>query len=278
MTDISASPNRSVIRIAGEEYRTFLQGLTTQDVDRLKPDAPIFSCLLTPQGKILFDFFLIETDNAFLIDCDAEVAPTLIKKLTMYKLRAKVEISLEEDLKAVTAPTPIDGQALAAYADPRDEALGWRAIVANADGGENVAETDETYHSRRIAAGVPEFGADFQSDETFLMDVNYDALNGVSYKKGCFVGQEVTSRMKRKGDPRRRTLLIIADDEAQSLEKGATVTADGSTLGALSSANGAKALAVIRLDRWEKAKSSGAEILCGDCSVRIEVPDYLETA
>ncbi|MEO1136199.1 MAG: folate-binding protein, partial [Pseudomonadota bacterium] len=156
-----------------------------------------------------------------------------------------------------------------AFADPRLPALGWRAIKTP-----SASAQPGDYHARRIDLGVPEFGADFAGDEKFLLDVNYDSLNGVNYKKGCFVGQEVTSRMKRKGEARRRTLIAAFKDAAP--QKGENITTGASTLGEIMSTAGNLALAQIRVDRWEKARAEGETISCAGEALQLHIPAYLE--
>lgn len=269
MSTIEHFANRTIIRLGGEDRRTFLQGLISQDIERLTPEAAIFTALLTPQGKILFDFFIAEHGDTFFIDCDKDTAPLLAKRLTLYRLRAKVVIEIDETLMVMASeqkPQPANGMA---FADPRLPALGWRIIAPKGD-----AATDEDYDLRRIGLGVPEFGKDFKSEEVFLLDVNYDALNAVSYKKGCFVGQEVTSRMKRKGMARKRTL--IAEFEGDAPARGMTVTAGESTLGETLSGAEGRGLALIRLDRWAKAKEAGKTTTCEGVALRLQLPDYLK--
>lgn len=269
MPNAALLTDRAVIRLTGEDRRSFLQGLITQDMDRLAPGRPIFAALLTPQGKILFDFFIVDDGEAFLIDCNRGSLEALIKKLKLYKLRAKVDIDRQDDLHvAVSEHEFADPEGLT-FPDRRMGALGWRTITAEAGKPDNDA-----YEARRIGLGVPEAGKDFGSDEMFLLDVNYDALDGVSYKKGCFVGQEVTSRMKRKGEPRRRTL--IADFEGAAPAKGAAIAAGASTVGEIMSGVPGKALALIRMDRWARAQEAGEQVLCGDRALRLRLPDYLK--
>ncbi|WP_165793457.1 YgfZ/GcvT domain-containing protein [Hyphococcus luteus] len=267
MSQTERLSDRAVIRLEGEDRLSFLQGVVTQDLDRLKEAPAIFAALLTPQGKILFDFFIVKADGALYLDCNAEAAPALLKRLSLYKLRAKVALEIDESLHVVASESELNEGF--AFADPRLAALGWRALVENGDDAE-----DGDYDRRRIAHGVPEFGKDFASDEMFLLDVNYDALAGVSYKKGCFIGQEVSSRMKRKGDPRRRT--AIATFEGPAPEKGAAITAGGSTLGEIMSGTGTGALAMIRLDRWEKAETEETPVECGGAALLLQIPAYLE--
>jgi hypothetical protein len=254
--------SRAVLSLTGEDATAFLQGLVSQDVTGA---APAFAALLTPQGKILFDFILVPVDGGYFIDCDGAAAPALLKRLSMYKLRAKAALNAETGLGVFIGPR---ADPRAAYADPRLPSLPVRTIAAMTD----APGADDAYDAQRLAAGVPEFGRDFASEEVFLLDVNYDSLAGVSYKKGCFVGQEVTSRMKRKGEVRKRTLKI----GGAALQKGAAVTAGAGAVGEVMSVRGERGLALIRIDRLAEARAEGAEITCGGAPVRLESPAYLE--
>ncbi len=256
--------SRAVLSLMGEDAAAFLQGLVTQDVTGA---APVFAALLTPQGKILFDFILVPAAGGYLVDCDAAAAPALLKRLTMYKLRARVTLAAETGLGVFIGPR--EG-ARAAYADPRLPSLPARMIAPQGA----APAADDAYDARRLAAGVPEFGRDFAGEEVFLLDVNYDALSGVSYKKGCFVGQEVTSRMKRKGEVRKRTLII----SGAALQKGAAVVAGGVAIGEVMSVRGGAGLALTRTDRLAEACAEGVEITCGGAAARLEAPAYLDGA
>lgn len=257
--------SRAVLRIDGADAASFLQGLLTQDVEAAK-SAPVFSALLSPQGKILFEFLIAPSDGGFLLDCAADMADALYKRLVLYRLRAKVGI---ERLEGLCVIADADGDA--GFIDPRLPALGRRAFVSAAPAG---AEPEAAHDARRIAAGVPELGKDFAADDMFLLDVNYDALNAVSYRKGCFVGQEVTSRMKRKGEVRRRTL--IARIPGTPPARGAAATAGDSTLGEILSAADGAALALIRLDRLTAAKADGRAVMVEGRAAEIVFPSYLE--
>ncbi len=261
--------SRSVLRVAGDEARPFLQGLVTQDALNVAEGQAVFAALLTPQGKILFDLFLTPVADGFLIDCDAANADALLKRLTLYKLRAKIGFSPEPDLGvAVGDPAP---DALASFADPRLRQLPRRAIVRRQG---PAPRADDDYNALRLALGVPEFGRDFAGEEVFLLDVNYDALNAVSYAKGCFVGQEVTSRMKRKGEIRKRTL--VARFEGAAPAKGSPVTAGESTVGEILSGRDGAALALVRLDRLRAAKEESRMLTVAGRALKIAFPAYLE--
>ena len=249
---------RAGLSVTGEEAKTFLQGLVAQD---LAGDGPFFTALLAPQGKILFDFFLVPSDGGYLIDCDASAAPALLKRLTMYKLRARVTLAAEGGLGVF-----VGEGAGRTFADPRLPSLPVRRISARAD----APSVDDDYDRHRLSLGVPEFGRDFFGEEVFLLDVNYDALCAVSYKKGCFVGQEVTSRMKRKGEIRKRTLIVRG-----AARKGARVLAGDIAIGEVTSARARMGLALIRTDRLAEAQASGAPILIEGEPATVEWPSYL---
>lgn len=281
MTKAALFSSRAVLRVSGPDARAFLQGILTQDIEPLAPGEAAFSALLTPQGKILFDFIIVADGENFLLDCDRESAEALVKRLTLYRLRAKATIAREEGFAVAAlwdgAAQPQGSADAIAVPDPRLEALGWR-IIGKADSvaalaGAGAVDEEAAYDAHRIALGVPEFGKDFTSDEVFLLDVDYDALHGVSYKKGCFVGQEVTSRMKRKGDIRKRTLKLAFDGAPPA--KGAAVGAGDSTLGEVLSGSEGAALALIRLDRLAAARTSGARLEAAGKPVHIVFPDWL---
>src|ERR1700712_487822 len=183
--------DRAVIAVTGADARTFLQGLITNDVERLAPGKGVYTALLTPQGKILFDFFLAEGDGVILIDCAAVSRDALQKRLSLYRLRAKVTLEARDQLAVVAAgdealpPNPI------AYPDPRVTALGQRGFLTQAEIPAGIANA-AAYQAHRLALGVPE-GADFGSDKMFALDADLDELNAVDFKKGCYVGQELTA-------------------------------------------------------------------------------------
>ena len=242
--------------VTGDDASKLLAGLVTNGPPA---DGCCFSALLTPQGKILFDFYITKKPDGYWFDIDAEAAGAFVKRLTLYRLRAKVEITVDDDFRVCIAADSIgsDGRRVTPAAET------------------NTAEINNDYHARRIAAGVPEYGADFSSDEVFLMDVNYDLLNGVDYKKGCFVGQEVASRMKRKGTTRKRTLIATFDGEPPA--PATPVTAGESTLGHIMSGAEGAALALIRLDRWENAIKSGDKLFAGEKEIDLKRPAYMPT-
>lgn len=257
--------DRGVVRVGGTEAETFLQGLVTADVAGLTPGEARFAALLTPQGKILFDFLILRGDDAFLLDCRAEALAELIKRLLFYRLRAKVDIADESAARAVLALW--GGEAGERFfPDPRHKALGRRAIVARGAAERALKEAGAgivplaAYHGHRIGLGIPEGGVDFPFGETFPHEAGMDRLAGVSFTKGCFVGQEVVSRMQHRGTTRSRIVPVQIDG---SPPPGAEIRAGDKALGTLGSVHGGRGLALLRLDRVEAARKAGQAVLAG---------------
>ena len=260
--------DRAVIALEGREARGFLQGLVTQDLTDLAPGHGLYAALLAPQGKILFDFLITEGDGALLLDCEAAGAEGLVKKLKMYRLRARIEISPRPQLSVYAGLKGRAGERAVSFADPRLAALGPRSIGAVA---EMPAELPgpALYHAARLELGVPE-GHDFGSDKIFALDAGLDELNAVSFTKGCYVGQELTARMKHRGTDRKRILAVNAD--AALPAAGAAVMAGESAIGEILSVYGAKGFALVRLDRLEEAKGAPR---VENIPVTLKKPDWL---
>jgi tRNA-modifying protein YgfZ len=193
-----SSSTRSILRIRGDDRQSFLQGILTQDVSKLNDDKIQFAALLSPQGKILHDMFLVAWDNAILIDSDATFAETLKKRLAMYKLRAKITIEDASDEIGVR-------YASNGLPDPRHPELPYRLYSS---GGGN-ASLLASHHS--LTLGIPELGRDFAADAVVAMDAGYDLLHAISFTKGCYVGQEVTARMHYKNIARRGFYILTHD-------------------------------------------------------------------
>jgi len=277
MSDFLPLPDRAILSVTGQEARDFLNGLFTNDMGEVTPDRMGFGALLTPQGKILFDFFLVATDGGYLIDVAADQAAALFKRLRLYKLRAQVDLAERTDLgvgasleRAQSNPGAAAGNGV--FVDPRLPALGHRRYgpLANEEqtpGGDGAA----AYARHLITHGVPMLGLGFRPEEAFLLDVNYDVLGAVNYKKGCFVGQEVTSRMKRKGQARRRMARVTAQDDTP-YAPGTDLRSGEMTIGTLGAWAGAQGLALVRVDRL-----AGADLITleGE-TVQVALPAYLE--
>jgi hypothetical protein len=263
---------RGIVSVAGEEARSFLDRLITCDMDRVGPGKARFGALLSPQGKILADFIVAQTgESAFVLDVPAAGVGDLIRRLTLYKLRAKVAIT---DLSATHAVrVGWDGTSIPdAVQDPRLPELGWRAIVAREVGGSDQ-DGERTYHARRIRLGVPESGLDFALGDAFPHEALMDQLGGVDFDKGCYVGQEVVSRMQHRGTARTRIVSLTYDEAAP--EPGTEVTAGDRSLGRTCSAAGERGLAMIRIDRATDALQAGTQILAGDRLVRFARPAWV---
>jgi folate-binding protein YgfZ len=264
---LTALRDRAVIAVNGPEARSFLQRVITRGPEGIAPGAAAFSALLTPQGKVLADFIIFDAgEDGLFFDVPASEADALVKRLTLYRLRAKAQIAPRDDLGVAAARGEGEEElkmvALAAAPDPRGPALGLRAVVP-AGGPQDEAG----YDAARIAARCPEFGRDYAASEVFSTDVNHDLLGGLDYKKGCFVGQEVASRMHRKGGVRKRTIRVAADPAA--FDKGAELKAGDTPLGTITSARDGTALALVRTDRLAKALEAGDALEVGGGAVSL---------
>ena len=196
---------RTILRVTGPDREHFLQGLVTNDVRR----APVWAALLTPQGKYLADFFIVPDGESLLIDVDARLADDLLRRLSMYKLRSQVEIATTPlTVTRGTGPAP-EG----AIADPRHPALGWR-LYAEAPGDEGVAGDATDWDALRVAHLVPESLVELVPNETYPLEAGFERLHGVDFRKGCYVGQEVTARMKHKTELRKGLVTVAVDGAA----------------------------------------------------------------
>ncbi|WP_041528033.1 CAF17-like 4Fe-4S cluster assembly/insertion protein YgfZ [Paracoccus aminophilus] len=240
---------RRIIAVTGEDRVEFLQGLVTNDVTQ----APVWAALLTPQGKYLADFLIVPQGEALLIDVDARLADDLIRRLSMYKLRSKVELAPTEiTVTRGTGPTPAG-----AIADPRDPALGWR-LYGGSD--EVAAETDSDFDAIRVAHVIPESLIELIPNETFILEAGFDRLHGVDFRKGCYVGQEVTARMKHKTELKKG--LVSVGIEGEAPPGTPILMADGREAGTLFTQSGNRALAHLRFDRMKEGlTAAGAKIL-----------------
>jgi folate-binding protein YgfZ len=270
------------VRVTGEDAEKLLQGVITNDMERLSAQPAIHAALLTPQGKILFDFFVVKTPTGFLLETAVDKAADLAKRLRMYKLRAKAEIEDRSGDYCVLVAWGHFSAAVATagaqlFPDPRLAALGFRAVVKAglapvafaAVGGQEVSPTD--YHAHRIALGVPEGGKDYAFGDAFPHEADLDQLGGVSFTKGCFIGQEVVSRMQNRATVRKRVVPVEGDG---SLASGAEIRAGEATIGTVGSVAGRKALALLRLDRAAEAKSKGQVLTAGGVAVTIRKPEW----
>jgi len=272
-TVVALLPRRGVISVTGPEAIDFLDNLVTSDLTGMSAGEARFAGLLTPQGKILFEFFALRTGDGWLLDTLAERSADLIKRLTMYKLRAKITLADVSDQYGVAAawgpmaPALIDGGW--SYADPRHGDMGWRLIVPREKlatlSGEAVPA--EIYDERRVALAIAEGGLDYALGDTFPHEANYDRLNGVSFTKGCFVGQEVVARMQNRTLVRKRVTRITG---AEPLATGAEIRLGAAVLGTVGSVAGTHALALLRIDRAAEAADKGEPLVAGNATVSVD--------
>jgi tRNA-modifying protein YgfZ len=248
--------DRAVIRVKGEAAATFLNGLITCSMVPVQTGQGAFGALLSPQGKVLFDFFLLKSQEAdtILLDCDKDQASALIERLIFYRLRAKITFALD-DKALVIAGWGDEPAPSGVIKDPRHPDLGWRLI---SDQATSTYERDrlEEYHAHRICLGVPEGGKDFTFGEVFPHDVMMDVLNGVDFTKGCYVGQEVVSRVQHRGTARTR-MVIVDYKQEPTPRQGSEILAEGRVLGLTGRPIGQKGLAMLRIDKLKKALEQG---------------------
>ncbi|MCO6177702.1 folate-binding protein YgfZ [Ciceribacter sp. RN22] len=260
-------PDRALIRVSGAEAEHFLQNLVTTDVAALPVGEARPGALLTPQGKILFDFLISRDGDGFLLETAAGQQADLVKRLTMYKLRAAVTITAEPEA-GVTVSWG-DEQDAAALLDRRFAIAG---TVLGRRPGRYAGEDDGAYLNLRIAAGIAESGADFALQDAFPHDVLMDRNGGVGFKKGCYVGQEVVSRMQHRGTARRRVVLVGGETPLPT--PGTEITAGGKPVGTLGSVHGEKGLAIVRIDRVGEALTKGVPVLAGETALTVSLPAW----
>ncbi|MCR9127252.1 MAG: folate-binding protein [Rhodobacteraceae bacterium] len=228
--------SRRILLLSGRDAVPFLQGLVTNDVGKLEDGGLIYAALLSPQGKYLFDFFLKRSDAGVLLDVAEPAADALVRRLGMYRLRADVQIAPAGlHLQRGTGPAP-DG----ADPDPRHPQMGWRAYTEAPE-----ADDGTDWQALRVAHLIPETGIELTGD-TFILEAGFERLKGVDFRKGCYVGQEVTARMKHKTTLRKGLALVEISGAA---EPGTEITAGGKPAGLLHSRAGDRALAYLRYDR-----------------------------
>lgn len=241
---------RRILRLTGSDTTSFLQGLISNDITRLD-DGLVYTALLTPQGKYIADFFLARDDNGdVLLDVDDTLADALTTRLNMYRLRADVAIAPSGlNLQRGTGPAPAG-----ALADPRHADMGWRAY-STAPASDDGTDWDAI----RVAHCIPETGIELGPD-SFILEAGFETLNGVDFRKGCYVGQEVTARMKHKTELRKGLRVVEISGAAPA---GTEITADGKAAGTLFTQSGDRAIAYLRLDR------AGGDMQAGNATLRL---------
>ena len=259
-------PDRGVVKVAGDGARDFLNGLLTADINAVSPAQARFAALLTPQGKIIADFIVVKADQDghFFLDCPRALATALVQRLNFYKLRAKVIIEDISETLGVLAvwDGDVTGGPGRCYADPRLPALGRRCMISAHIAGAAAAQElratlvdADDYEAHRIALGIPRGGLDFSYGDAFPHETDMDQLHGVDFAKGCYVGQEVVSRIEHRGSARNRVVPIAYEGYAP--DAGAPVTAGEKSVGTFGSSADGRALAMLRLDRVADALAAG---------------------
>jgi folate-binding protein YgfZ len=259
--------SRALIAVSGPDWRDYLQGLITQDVETLQPGEARFGALLSPQGRLLYDLFVVGRDDGAWLDIEAEHRAAILQRLTMYRLRAKVELAADyTPVSSLFSAHPREsGDPSGFVADPRLPELGWRGYGASAPEGARVAG-ENAREAQELALGVPG-PADWGSDQTYPIEANFDLLNGIDFRKGCFVGQETTSRMKRRGQIKSRMLPITFQGPAPA--PGSEILAGELRAGQVLSGREGRAMALVRLDR-----AQGADLTVEGRPVTLERPAW----
>jgi folate-binding protein YgfZ len=268
--------DRALVAVSGADAEHFLQNILTTDLDALTAGEAKPGALLTPQGKILFDFLISRADGGFRLECRADIADDFVRRLMLYKLRAKVEIGKESQSVVAVSwedDSAIDGGRTGAMA-VRDARFPEDITVVRLYGaGIPAADADIlAWHALRIRNGVPESGSDYALGDAFPHDVLLDQMGGVGFRKGCYVGQEVVSRMQHRGTARRR--VLIANAESNLPPSATTITAGGRPMGTLGSVSGRDGLALVRIDRVAEAVREGQPILADDVRLSLEIPAW----
>ena len=285
---------RGVLAVSGPDARPFLQGIISNDIDRVGPDRAIYATLLTPQGKFLHDFFIVEVDATFLFDCEGARLEDLERRLTYYKLRAKVtfEARTEHYFAAVLigdgalttlglaaaegSAAPFAGGGV--YTDPRLSAVGARAVLPR-DGGAAALEaagftptSAAAYDRLRLEHALPDGSRDMAVDKGFLLENGMEELNGIDFDKGCYVGQELTARTKHRGVIRKR--LYRVDVEGALPDPGMRLTLGDREAGVMRSGRDRIGLALLRIELVEQAAATGEPLMAGDARLTPVKPDW----
>ena len=264
--------DRGAVSLSGADAEKFLQGLITNDMGLLADQSAIHAGLLSPQGKILFDFFVVKAPDGFLLDVARDKAADLVKRLMLYKLRAKVDIvdvSPDWNVYAVwnAEAGVVEG---IRFEDPRLPDLGERHLLSSTLDGAH--EDAAAYHIHRISHGVPEGGKDYAFGDTFPHEALFDQLNGVSFIKGCYVGQEIVSRMENRATARKRIVPVVAQNALPA--PGSEIRAGEIVIGTLGTSAGERGLALLRLDRAAEFDAKGVPITVSNVPLRVERPAW----
>jgi len=274
--------DRGLVTVGGEDSADFLQGLISNDIKKVSPDRAIWAALLTPQGKYLHDFFVTDIGGVFHLDCEAARLMDLGQRLSRYKLRARVDLGIGDGLVVAAAfgESAVEALGLSleagaaramgggvVFVDPRFAAAGARAILPQETAAETLEQnglacvTAADYDRQRLEVGLPDGSRDLVVEKSLLLESNFDALNGVDWQKGCYLGQELTARTKYRGLVKRRLMPVEIDGAAP--EPGTQILLDGKDAGEMRSARGTHGLALLRIEQIEKAAAGGGSLRAG---------------
>ena len=264
--------NRALVHITGEDAEKFVQAVITTNLDKLGADELKPGALLAPQGKILFDFVVSRIENGLRFDMPASIATDFMKRMTLYRLRAKAEITQSPE-SLVSVCWGKDSDSSESDSIKRDSRFPEELHVTRIYGQAGEVSDESAWLALRAEYGIAEGEADFAYNDVFPHDVNFDQTSGVTFPKGCFIGQEVVSRMQHRGTPRRR--VLVAKSDAPLPTRGTPVRVGGRDIGTLGSSSDKIGLALVRIDRVKDALDSGTPILAGESEIRLEMPPHV---
>jgi len=264
MTRLAALPERGVIEVGGEDRVTFLQGLVSNDVAAAAPGRAVWAALLTPQGKWLADFFILADQQRLLLDCERAQLPMLLQRLTRFRLRSKVTLGAAEALRVHAAWGGAPTQDALTAPDPRLPEAGWRLLAAQPLP-TTASEADWDRH--RLALGLPDGSRDLETEKTVLLEAGFDELNGVSWSKGCYMGQELTARTKYRGLVKRRLVPVAVTGPLPP--PGTPVLRGAAEVGTMRSGRDQLGLALLRLDALRD------RLTCGEATMVPRVPAWM---
>lgn len=250
----SVLSSRALLDVSGRDCMIFLHGLVTANVIKLEERKTAYAALLSPQGKFLHDFFLLKKPGRIIIDCDKARVEDLRKRLVFYKLRADVQIQHLSDTQGVVAVWGEDVVDMAA--DPRSPMLGWRGIgvlseLIDVCTRQGMQQSDElAYHAMRITLGIPDGAVDLIPDKSLIMEWGFEALHGIDFSKGCYIGQEVTARMKYRANIRKMIHCVRAQSPLPPI--GTPILCGEEAVGELRSCTGDVGIALLPLEAVEK--------------------------
>lgn len=275
-TSYTCLEDRGLLKISGDDARSFLQGLLTNDIHKVTATEAIYSCLLSPQGKYLYDFFVIEWQGSLWIDCASERCAELARKLTMYKLRSKVTIeNVSADYQVASIPAALETSFsdCVIFTDPRHSALGMRLISKKSElAAAGLSHDPHAYEHLRLSLAIPEGEKDLVQDKAFPLEYGFDKLSAIDYKKGCYVGQEVTARTTYRGVVRKQIYQLSGP--APLAAHGTDIMAGASKIGSMRSSYGNTGIALIRIEDYERAMETGDQITLDGVPITLTLPEW----